>query len=104
MSDEREKPATDPSGVEAIRERWSKRVDAMTATDALTVGRDATDVVILLALIQSLTKERDSLLGGMREIVALKEENRFEGYDYGYNDALSEAKQIANRHIEGAGK
>ena len=52
-------------------------------------------------VVASLTAERDALLCGMREIVALKPEKEYDVESYGvaYNDGLNEAKIIAQRHL-----
>ena len=78
-------PSTDPSGVVAL-EGLAFHMKAMDCPKSAKACTDA------LALIQSLTKERDSLLDGMREIA----EEKFR--------TVGELRAIATRHIEGAGE
>ena len=86
MSDEREKPATDPSGMETELRKYRDHLYANEDNEAVDVLDEA------LALIQSQRQEIDSLLDGMREIA----EEKFR--------TVGELRAIATRHIVGAGE
>ena len=90
MSDEREKPATDPSGVVAL-EGLAFHMKAMDRPKSAKACTDA------LALIQSQQEEIDSLLDGMREIYWVRP-NQLAAV------VIKTMRAIATRHIEGAGE